>query len=238
MGRWFRVVLLVVAGQWATQAFGDAALPRPIRIDRYLMFSGFDLWRGGASLHGGGIWSPAGFAASGFALKMVASAGGYRYRSGGFQITGVQAGNSIMPGRLFKVGKLEVAAFAGLDWQTHRLIPRDPGNALQGDNIGLRAGADLWLEPTEGFMTSASLWITTIGKGYWVRGAAGWRLWSLWAGPEIQLQGDDSYRQWRFGLHATGLRFGKFEWSAGTGVMFERGEEPTLYGRLGLVWRR
>ena len=75
---------------------------------------------------------------------------------------------------------------------------------------------DFWYQPRPWLMAAANASYATSGSGYSVRGAIGWRLLDLlFVGPETQILGCDDYRQYRVGLHATGLRSGDFEWSFG-----------------------
>src|SRR4051812_21968218 len=60
-------------------------------VERYLLFSGFDVWRNGGFVHGGVLWSPDGLAHEGFALKVLFAGGTYQYQSGATDITGRQA---------------------------------------------------------------------------------------------------------------------------------------------------
>ena len=153
--------------------------------DRFLFFSGFDIWRDGDFLHGGILWSPQGLAQEGFTLKVLLSGGSYRYHAGTIEITGNQGLAAAMPGWRFKSDRLEVTLFAGIDLQYHWLTPDDPGNRLRGTHPGLRAGFDLWYEPADMIMTTASLWASTIDTNVWGRVAAGVRfLDRVWLGPE------------------------------------------------------
>lgn len=206
---------------------------------RLLMSSGFDLWRGGGFAHGGLIWSPDGLQQDGFALKLVAGAGTYRYRSGATEITGRQYIASAMPGWRLKDGTIELTVFGGLDVQQHRTSPVDPGNRLRGLHYGARGGFDLWAEPIPAqVMLAASVSASTIGQNVWARAATGVRAFDIWLGPEAIYYGDETYRQFRVGAHATALRTGAFEWSAGLGWGLDSDKRSGVYGRLGVLLRR
>src|SRR3954470_11715351 len=143
--------------------------------ERFLFFSGFDIWRNGDFLHGGLLWSPRGLNEEGFTLKVLLSGGSYQYHAGTTAITGNQALADVMPGWRVKYDRLEVTLFAGIDLQHHWLVPDGPGNRLRGTHPGLRAGFDLWYEPTDMIMTAASLWASTIDTNVWGRVALGVR---------------------------------------------------------------
>jgi len=208
-------------------------------VDRFLLFSGFDLWRNGGFVHGGMLWSPDGLSQDGFTLKLLVGGGQYRYLSGSNEITGSQVLGAAMPGWRFKSDRLEVVAFAGVDVQSHWLKPDDPGNRLRGTHVGARGGADLWYQPTDAMMLAGSVSASTVGTSFWTRGAAGWRVFDrFWAGPELGALGDTSYQQLRVGVHATGFKTGSLEWSAGAGYAHDSDRRGGAYGRVWLLTRQ
>lgn len=205
--------------------------------ERILLFSGVELSRTGGFLFGGFVWSPHGINAGGFAVKTLAGGGVYRYRSGAEQIVGRQLLDSVMPGWRFKLEKFEASMFAGLDVQTHRFHPDDPGNRLAGTHVGMRFAGDVWWEPLPDTMANGWASWSTIGTSYAARIAFGWRPVGLfYLGPEAQALGDGSYRELRFGLHVTSWRTGPLEWSAGGGYAHSQdGDGP--YVRVGVLVR-
>ena len=205
-----------------------------------LLFSGFDIWRGGGFANGGLLWAPQGLTEDGFTLKLMLGAGTYRYMSGATEITGRQYVASLLPGWHFKRDTLEVTVFAGPDAQQHQLSPDNPGNRLRGFHAGLHGGFDLWFEPVPAeMMVTGSLSASTVGTNLWARAATGWRTFDLvWLGPEAIAYGDENYRQFRVGLHATGLRTEAFEWSAGAGWGSDTDHRRGAYGRIGLLVRK
>lgn len=207
--------------------------------DTLLFFAGYDLWRSGGFGHGGAVWSPDGLAKSGFLIKGLLGAGSYRYTTGGRDIRGTAVVGAVMPGLRFVHGPLDVSVTAGPDIQRHGFSPDDPGNELRGWHFGFRIGADLWWEPTAGSMVNASASVTTIGTGYWSRAAYGWRIFDrVYIGPELMALGDDDYRQFRLGAHATALRLGPVELSAGLGFVRDSERRSGPYGRIGVLARR
>lgn len=231
------VLGVAVASAWA----GDELLRRDER--RFLLFSTMDLWRHGAFAHDGLVWSPDGVDREGFALKLMLGGGIYRYISGALANTGVSGRlltATIMPGWRFVRGKFIAALYGGIDWQDHRLSPDDPSAGLRGGYTGLRVNAELWYEPTPSTMVAADGAVSTIGASYNARIALGWRLFDrYYIGPEIQgFAAGDNYRQFRAGVHITGLKFEVFEWSAAVGWATDSDERDGAYGKLGLLLRR
>jgi hypothetical protein len=89
-------------------------------------------------------------------------------------------------------------------------------------------------------MVTADASFSTVGPSYNVRLATGLRAFdAFYLGPEVQAFGaDDNYRQFRAGLHLTGLRTGAFEWSAGAGWATDTDDRSGAYGKLGVFTRR
>jgi hypothetical protein len=205
---------------------------------RMLLFSGIDLWRNGGFSHGGFLWAHQGLDADGVVFKLLLNGGAYRYHSGFTQIVGSQAMAAALPGWRFRRAGFEFTVFGGLDVQHHGTTPVDPGNRLRGTHAGVRGGFDVWYEPFQNAMVTASASLSTVGSSYWTRGAAGWRfLDSIWLGPEFLACGDDTYRQFRAGAHVTSLRFGSYEFSVGAGYVTDSDRRSGVYGRLGMLFR-
>jgi hypothetical protein len=88
-------------------------------------------------------------------------------------------------------------------------------------------------------MVAANASVSTIGPSYWTRIATGLRLFdSIWIGPEAQALGGPHYDQFRIGIHATALKTGDFEWSAGAGFACDDDHRSGFYARLGVLTRR
>lgn len=207
--------------------------------EKFLYFSGFDLWGNGGSFYAGLQWAPGGLNDDGFTLKLLLAEGTYRYRAGTANIRGTGLLAAVLPGWRIKRGNVEVKIFAGLDMQNHRTSPNDPANSLRGNHAGLRIGADIWWEPTASIMVAASVSGSTIGNNFGLRGAAGWRFMDrFWSGPEIETSGDEIYRQYRIGAHLTSFKTAAFEWSLGAGYVEDNSHRSGFYGRISLLTRR
>ena len=210
-----------------------------------LLFSGVDLWRHDAFAHDGLVWMPEGAGHDGFLLKLTTSAGVYRYRAGALgdaEVQGWMTGAAVMPGVSFKRHGVSVAAYVGVNWESHILSQFDPGNRLHGRHVGIRVAIDLWAEPAPQAMLALSATLTTIGGQYAVRAAAGWRLLdAFYLGPEVIVYGTPDYRQVRLGLHMTALRTElfdwRFEWQGGVGYAFDDDHRNSAYARLGILVR-
>ncbi|MCX7308778.1 MAG: cellulose biosynthesis protein BcsS, partial [Afipia sp.] len=96
-----------------------------------------------------------------------------------------------------------------------------------------------WAEPTKTTMASANVSFATVGDSYWSPFAYGWRAFErVYIGPEVHAMGDETYRQWRIGVHATALKVGNYEWSFGAGYVDDSDDRSGLYGRIGVLLRR
>jgi hypothetical protein len=210
---------------------------------RFLLFSGTDLWRQGGFAHGGLLWAPTGLNREGPLVKLVFGGGVYVYRSGALgnsDVRGEVLAGGILPGWRFVHNKLSVTLFLGYDFQDHGLVPDDPSAGLRGSHSGVRTTAELWYEPAPATMIAADASVSTIGTSYDARLAGGVRVndW-FYLGPEVQaFATGDNYRQYRAGVHATGLRLGDFEWSAALGWATDSDDRSGAYGKLGAFTRR
>jgi hypothetical protein len=209
---------------------------------RFLLFSSTDLWRHGGFAHGGVLWSPHGLDQEGFVLKLTFGGGLYRYHSGALdaEVVGRQFSAAILPGWRFIRSGFIVTVFVGPEIQSHRLSPDDPSAGLRGNYVGARAGFELWYQPSAATMVAADASVSTIGLSYSARLAGGWRMLDLfYLGPELQaFAADSNYRQFRAGLHGTGLRTGAYEWSAGLGWAGDSDRRSSVYGKFGMLTRR
>lgn len=205
---------------------------------KFTYFAGGDVWRAGFTAYGGVYYSANGTNVDGFITKVVLADGAYAYRSGRRLIRGVYGMASVLPGWRFSTGTLDIKTYAGIDLQSHRLLPDDHRNKLRGGHVGVRTGADIWWQPMPWAMVSGSGSTSTIGDSYRARLATGVRVpgW-FWIGPEAEIGHDDAYRQHRFGAHITGLQFARLDWSLSGGVLSDSDNRHGVYGRIGFAAR-
>jgi hypothetical protein len=207
---------------------------------RFILFSGRDIWRNGVFAHGGLLMAPGGFEQDGLMLKVLLSGGLYRYFSGGLggeRIYGAEGTIQVLPGWRIKRGNLEAKFFFGLDLEQHRLWPDDPFNTLQGRSLGLRMSVDLWYEPTPSTMAAMDATVSSIATNHSARAAVGWRVIDeqFYFGPEIALFASDGYRHFRLGGHFTAMKTGNMEWTAAGGWARDSDRQSSPYVRLGLM---
>lgn len=206
----------------------------------FLLLSGIDLWRYGAFLDGGLLWSPAGLDTNGFTFKMLLDGGRYSYVSGGLQqaIDGTMVSAAALPGWRLTHDGLTVTLFAGPLVQDYRLAPNDPGSRLNGFYLGGQTEADIWYQPNTFTMASFEGAISSIGPTGYIRGAIGLRLFaSAFVGPEMGQFWCADYEQLEFGAHVTALRIHSAEWSIGSGWAVASDKRSGPYLRLGVSTR-
>jgi len=226
------------SAQTSTPAVADD-LSGGANPERFLFYSGFDLWNFGYAGYAGAQWAPGSLNRDGFVLSAFVSGGVVRFDTPATRYRTTILRASILPGWRFKRGNLEVKIFAGPDFEYDTFSPRQAYRLPHRSTIGARATVDLWWEPTAITMLSASASATTIANGYSARAASGWRVFDAgWVGPEIAMSADRFSEQYRVGAHFTGLRTGAFEWSLAAGYVQDSFRRTGIYGRISVLTRR
>jgi hypothetical protein len=218
----------------------DRALAAPAGDATFLFFGGADLWRYGAFLYGGAVWSPGGVDNSGFTLKTLISGGGYTYTSGvlNTDIKGATGSATILPGWKFINDKLIVTVYAGPVVQDYQLNPNDPGARLHGFHVGGEVASDVWYEPTAYSMISVNGMLASIGPTGSLRVALGTRfLDRMFVGPEGEAIWCGNFEQYELGAHVTAFRTDRLEWSAGAGWAITSDHREGPYFRFGVNTR-
>src|SRR5579863_5378708 len=213
--------------------WAETALPSDPTL---LLFGGTDLWRYGAFLYGGTLWSPGGVDTDGFTLKLAVNGGRYSYNSSGLRSTvdGTMASGAALPGFRFVRDTLTVGVFGGPVVQDYRLSPYDPGSRLHGLYAGVQLASDVWYQPTANIMAALNGSLVSIGPTGYVRGALGYRVFdAAFVGPEAAMFWCANFQQVEFGAHLTGLHIGTSEWSAGAGWSMDSDRRSGPYLRLG-----
>lgn len=207
--------------------------------ERFLFYSGFDLWNFGYAGYAGAQWAPGSLNSDGFVLSAFVSDGIERFDTPTTRYRTAILRASILPGWRFKRGNLEVKVFAGPDFEYDAFAPTQAYRLPHRSSVGARAAVDLWWEPTATTMLSASASVTSIANGFSTRVAGGWRVLETgWIGPEIAMSSDRFSEQYRVGAHLTGLRTGAFEWSLAAGYVQDSFRRSGMYGRISVLTRR
>jgi len=203
----------------------------------FLLFGGTDLWRDGAFLNGGLLWSPAGLDKGGFTFKLLLAGGRYVYPSSGLatDVDGTLLSASALPGLRMTRDGLTADFYVGPIVQDYRLTPYDPASLLRGSYAGAQFATDLWYRPNPATMIALDGSIASIALIGSARAAVGWRSSpaSFFIGPETQLLWCTDYQQLRFGAHVTNFRIDALQWSAAAGLEIESFHRSGAYLRIG-----
>lgn len=209
------------------------------KVERVLLYAGFDIWRYGRAGYGGIYWAPDGLSKDGFIARLFVSRGVERYDAGPkrFDTTIIRA--SPLAGWRFKRDDFEIKVFAGPELENRVLTPDVPSAKFRGTQIGARVAAELWWEPAPEMMLTSAFSASTNATSHSLRAAAGWRAFEqFWAGPEISASGDEFSTQYRIGAHLTAFRLGEFEWSAAAGYVTDTYHRSGVYGRIAVLMRQ
>jgi hypothetical protein len=209
------------------------------KVERVLLYAGFDIWRSGRAGYGGFYWAPDSLNNDGFITRLFVSGGAERYDAGARRFSTDIIRAAPLAGWRFSQGTLELKVFAGPELENRVLTPNIPTAEFRGTRIGARAAAELWWEPMPEMMLTSAFSASTNATSYSARAAAGWRvLDQFWAGPEISASGDEFSQQVRIGAHLTGFRFDALEWTAAVGYVTDSYHRGGVYGRIGVLTRQ
>lgn len=210
------------------------------RPERFLFFSGVDLWRNGLAGYKGMLLAPQGdLNKDGFIIRLFMSDNIEFYDTAVHRFTTNIFRASALPGWRIKRGDLEVRAFAGPTIEIRGFKPDIQIGNLGGSRFGAQFASELWWEPTPTMMVAAAAAVTTINSVYSARAAAGWRLLNrFWTGPEVSASTDRFSTQYRIGAHFTGFKTGMLEWSAGVGLVADSFDRNGIYGRISVLFRK
>jgi hypothetical protein len=209
------------------------------KVERVLLYAGFDIWRFGRAGYGGFYWAPDGLNNDGFITRLFVSDGLERYDAGSKRFSTNIVRAAPLAGWRFSQGTFELKVFAGPELEDRSLAPDVAGAALIGTHIGARFATESWWEPMPEMMLSSAFSASTNATSHSARAAAGWRVYDrFWAGPEISASADAFSRQVRIGAHLTGFRLGALEWSAAVGYVTDSFHRGGVYGRIGVLTRQ
>jgi hypothetical protein len=127
--------------------------------------------------------------------------------------------------------------YAGLNVQNQSLSVPDPTNPVQGTKMGLKIQADAWVNPTKDSMLFLLFSYARPFKTYYSTVKAGYDFFGkeFFIGPEVILQGNERYDQWRVGAHITGIKISKdVELGLSAGYLHESDVPPGGYVKLEL----
>ena len=209
------------------------------KVERVLLYAGFDIWRYGRTGYGGFYWAPDGLNNDGFITRLFVSRSVERYDTGSRRFNTDIVRAAPLAGWRLKQSALELKIFAGPELENRTLMPDVPTAAYRGTHIGARFAAELWWEPMPEMMLTSAFSASTNATSHSARAAAGWRMFDqFWAGPEISASGDAFSQQVRIGAHLTGFRHDALEWYGAVGYVTDSYHRGGIYGRIGVLTRQ
>jgi hypothetical protein len=145
---------------------------------------------------------------------------------------------SLVVGYQWKTDRAVIALLAGPEVEFDQPVVDGRVLALNRPAFGARVLAEVWAHPMEDALLAGTLVLGTAPVRAWGRAAAGWRIWgSVFIGPEAVVSVEETYREARLGLAATGLQVGRWTFGLSAGVLAVEGSEPGAYAGLTTVFR-
>src|ERR1700709_1387143 len=91
------------------------------KVERVLLYAGFDIWRFGHAGYGGFYWAPDGLNNNGFVARLFVSRGVERYDAGSKRFNTNIIRAAPLAGWRLSQGKLELKVFAGTELENRSL---------------------------------------------------------------------------------------------------------------------
>ncbi|WP_430910162.1 cellulose biosynthesis protein BcsS [Methylobacterium sp. sgz302541] len=174
--------------------------------------------------------------ASGPRVRLDGLVGSYRTESGsGRHALGEQAEIAALAGYAWVMPDAVLSGFVGLNVRRNELSRFDSSLPSDSVKVGLKTALDYYGRPTAFTMIHATGSYSTTFNAYFGRVRAGVAsLAGGYLGPEFALLGDDYYRQWRAGLHLSGMQFGAVQLGIAAGYLHDHARKGGVYTTLDL----
>lgn len=145
---------------------------------------------------------------------------------------------SLLVGHQWKTDRAVFALLAGPEAEFDQPLVDGRVPAWNRPALGGRVLAEVWAHPVEDALLVGTLVLGTAPVRAWGRAAAGWRLWgTVFVGPEAVLSVEETYREARLGLAATGLQIGRWTFGLSGGLLAAGGSRPGAYAGLTTLFR-
>lgn len=150
----------------------------------------------------------------GLRLRVTGGYGGYVYtgerRSELHTFTARTSYAEALAGYLMRLGPVTAKAFAGIAAIEHRIAPYDPDNPVQGQKVGPKFAAELWINMGASAWGQVDASWTSAHNTSGARARSGYRVWKdVSIGIEGALHANDLGEDLRGGL------FTRFAWNGG-----------------------
>lgn len=173
---------------------------------------------------------------SGPRVRLDGLIGSYHVESGnGGNALGTQAEIAAMAGYAWVMPDAVLSGFVGLNLRRNELSRFDSSLPTDDVRVGLKTALDYYARPTAFTMLHATGTYSTAFNAYYGRVRAGFAtVAGGFLGPEFALLGDDYYRQWRAGIHLSGLQFGALQLGVSAGYLHDHARKGGAYTTLDL----
>jgi len=173
---------------------------------------------------------------SGVRFRLGANVGDYDYLSsvaGVGLVHGREQDGSLLAGWAWVNRRTSVGVYAGPEVRSDVLNKFDPGNTAPATSLGFQTSVDVYSNPTPYTMVFGQLSYSTIRQAYYSHFKLGFAVAkNVFVGPEALFLGDDLYRQWRAGLHLTGVPLGNLQFGVSGGYLKDETRGGGTYGIL------
>lgn len=173
---------------------------------------------------------------SGPRVRLDGLIGSYRTESGnGRNSLGEQAEIAAMAGYSWVMPEAVLSGFVGLNVRRNELSRFDAGLPSDSVEIGLKTALDFYARPSAFTMVHATGTYSTAFNAYYGRVRGGVTSFADgFLGPEYAALGDDFYRQWRIGMHLSGMQFGAVQLGVSAGYLHDQARKGGFYTTLDL----
>ena len=171
---------------------------------------------------------------SGPRLRFDGVIGSYRTDLGaGRTAIGSQADVAALAGYAWVWPEAVFSAFVGLNARRNELSRVDLSVPAAGTEVGLKAALDYYARPMDRVMIHATGTYSSAYNAYYARVRGGIAAFAGgFIGPEFALLGDDYYRQWRAGIHLSGMQFGAVQLGVSAGYLQDEKKKDGFYGTV------
>lgn len=173
---------------------------------------------------------------SGPRVRIDGLIGSYRTESGaGRRGLGEQAEIAALAGYAWVMPEAVLSGYVGLNVRRNEVSGLGDGLAAETTRVGLKTALDLYARPTAFTMVHATGTYSTAFNAYYARLRGGVAsVAGGYLGPEVAVLGDDYYRQWRAGLHLSGMQFGAVQLGLSVGYLHDEARKGGAYATVDL----
>lgn len=170
---------------------------------------------------------------SGPRVRLDGLIGSYRTANGaGGSAIGQQEEGAAMAGYAWVSRDAVLSGFVGLNVRRNELSSLAAAGTDRTE-IGLKAALDYYARPTAATMIHATGSYSSTFNAYFGRLRGGLLAFGNgYVGPEFAVLGDDYYRQWRAGLHWSGMQFGAVQLGLSAGYLHDQARKGGAYGTV------